>query len=119
MRSPACGKEEKERFTPDVKEYVEKRVKDDLSPEQIAGKAKLQGITCVSHERIYRHVWEDKKNGGKLHAPLRTRGAAKDKRGQISGRVGIEKRSAVVDEKKRMEIWRWIWPSARTIRKLS
>ena len=34
-----AGKRKKERFTPDVKECVEKRVRDDLCLEQIAGNA--------------------------------------------------------------------------------
>lgn len=34
------------------------------SPEQIAGYFRIQGLDCVSHERIYQMVWQDKKGGG-------------------------------------------------------
>jgi transposase, IS30 family len=97
------------RFTETVKIFVESLLEKDFSPEQVAGIAKKDGITCVSHERIYQHVWKDKKNGGKIYQHLRTggkkyrkRGAKKDKRGQITGRVGIAERPAVVAEKARV-----------------
>lgn len=32
------------------------RLKDDLSPEQIVGEAKVKGIPCVSHETIYKYI---------------------------------------------------------------
>jgi IS30 family transposase len=41
------------KFTPEIKDYVTEKINDDLSPEQIAGRAALKGIPCVSHERIY------------------------------------------------------------------
>ena len=88
--------------------YVEGKLSDKLSPEQIAGRAALEGVPCVSHERIYRHVWEDKKKGGRLYLHLRNkgkryrkRGALKDKRGAITGRVSIEERPDIVEGKGR------------------
>ena len=94
------------RFTQEVMLLVDSLLMDDYSPEQIAGRAKLDGHQCVSHERIYQYVWQDKKKGGNLHLHLRhrgrkyrKRGAAKDKRGIIKNRVDIEKRPKIVDEK--------------------
>lgn len=96
-------------FSNDIKEFVTKWIKDDYSPEQILGKAKLEGFDCVSIERIYQFIWEEKKHGGTLYKHLRTqgkryrkRGASKDKRGQIVARVGIEKRPIEVDKKERL-----------------
>lgn len=96
-------------FTDQVKEYVTKWIKEDYSPEQIVGKAKIEGLPCVSIERIYQFIWEDKKQRGVLYTHLRTqgkryrkRGACKDKRGQIIGRIGIEKRPIEVAEKDRL-----------------
>ncbi|MDZ4204281.1 MAG: IS30 family transposase [Bacteroidales bacterium] len=96
-------------FTQEVKQLVDKQLKDDYSPEQIAGRAKLEGKPCVSHERIYQYVWQTKKNGDTLHLHLRRkgrkyrkRGAAKDSRGIIKDRVDIEQRPAIVDEKERL-----------------
>ena len=93
-------------FTEDVRNHVNNLISEDYSPEQITGFSKLHGIQCVSHERIYQHLWNDKKQGGVLFEHLRTqgkryrkRGAAKDKRGQIVGRIGIEHRPSIVNEK--------------------
>ena len=59
-------------------------------------------------ERIYQYVWLDKKEGGKLHTHLRRngrkyrkRGNAKDTRGIIKDRVGIEQRPTIVEDKTR------------------
>jgi len=108
-----CDKRSSEKYkkiylTEDVKSYVVNRLESKLSPEQISGEAKLKGITCVSHETIYNHVWLDKKRGGKLHKHLRNkgrryrkRGAKKDTRGIILNRVDIDQRPAIVEKKKR------------------
>jgi IS30 family transposase len=95
-------------FNDDVRRYVEKLLEDDLSPEQIAGRSKLAGIPCPSHERIYQHVWQDKKEGGFLYQHLRhqgrnyrKRGNTNDTRGLIKDRVGIENRPEIVEEKMR------------------
>jgi len=95
-------------FTSKIKEYVEEKIKDDLSPEQIYGKAKIEGIKCVSHETIYQYIWQDKKQGGNLHEHLRRhgrkyrkRGNLKDSRGIIKNRVSIDDRPKIVDDKSR------------------
>ena len=54
------------RFTEEVKQYVEECLAKDFSPEQIRGRAVVEGRECVSHERIYQYVWKDKKAGGDL-----------------------------------------------------
>ncbi len=45
--------------------YINKYIKEDYSPEQIVGVAKKKDINCVSHERIYQYLWQDKRQGGK------------------------------------------------------
>lgn len=110
-RKSALRKKEKPkslRFTSDMRLYVERLLSRKYSPEQIAGAALREGRDMVSHERIYQHVWSDKKRGGTLHTYLRTRGkryrkrgAAKDSRGIIVGRVDIEQRPSVVEQRKR------------------
>ncbi len=96
------------KFTDEVKDFVVLKLNDEYSPEQIAGRAKLDKITCVSHERIYQFIWSDKKNGGMLYKKLRRngrkyrkRGNLKDKRGIIKDRIGIEYRPKIVDDKTR------------------
>ena len=95
-------------FTDVIKQFVIIHLQDDFSPEQIAGRAKYESMDCVSHETIYRFVWEDKKQGGKLYKHLRNkgrryrkRGASKESRGMIKNRVSIDERPAIVDEKTR------------------
>jgi len=82
------------------------------SPEQISGRLKLALGVEISHETIYRYIWEDKKCGGELYKFLRTkgkryrkRGSNKDKRGQIKNAVSIDERPAIVDEKSRIGDW--------------
>ena len=96
------------RFTAAMRVEVERQLAQKLSPEQIVGVALREGRDTVSHERIYQHIWQDKKRGGHLHEHLRTRGkryrkrgAAKDSRGIIAGRVDIDQRPAVVEKRER------------------
>lgn len=95
-------------FTETIKQKAEELLKNDYSPEQVKGECNDNGIKMVSHERLYQHVWEDKKNGGVLHVHLRRRGrkykkrgSSKKSRGQIKDRVSIHERPSVVDRKER------------------
>lgn len=95
-------------FVREVQEFVEERLLLKYSPEQIVGFAEKEGLPCVSHERIYQHVWSDKKRKGTPYTHLRSkgkryrdRGLVRDKRGQIAGRVDIGERPMVVEERKR------------------
>ena len=101
-------KPKKKRFTLRIQSHVETLLKEDYSPEQIVGISIKEGIDCVSHERIYQHVWKDKKHQGELHTHLRRkgrkyrkRGATKDSRGIIKDRVSIDRRPSVVEERSR------------------
>ena len=96
------------RFTTEMKQYIEGLLALDYSPEQITGLSKKQAIPCVSTERIYQHVWEDKKMKGELFTHLRRkgrkyrkRGSSKDSRGIITGRVSIDQRPKIVDHRSR------------------
>ena len=97
------------RFTKQVKTYIDTWIAEDYSPEQIVGRAKRDGIECVSHERIYQYVWKDKKDKGSLYLHLRRkgrkyrkRGSVKDSRGIIKNRVDISLRPKIVEEKTRI-----------------
>lgn len=97
------------RFTEAMRQTARPMLMDcQYSPEQIVGKCKLLNLPMVSHERLYQWVWSDKHTGGELHTQLRRkgrkyrkRGAAKDSRGIITGRIGIEHRPTIVEEKVR------------------
>lgn len=90
---------------------IEVKLRCRLSPEQISGLRRLQGLSLVSHEMIYRHIWKDKQAGGDLWRNLRgklrrgRRYRRNRQRGQIVGRVGIEHRSPVVEARKRRGDW--------------
>jgi len=96
------------RFTQQIEDFVIKWLKEDYSPEQIVGYSKILDVPCISVERIYQFIWEDKKRGGVLFKHLRTRGKRYQKRGnintrrgQIPDRVDIEKRPDIVEQKQR------------------
>jgi len=96
------------KFTSEVQNYVTDWIKEDYSPEQIVGVAKNTAVNCVSTERIYQFIWNDKKKGGQLYKHLRTRGKRYQKRGnittkrgQIPDRVDIDKRPKIVEDKER------------------
>jgi len=104
-----AAKKKKKYFTAEIEAHVREYIAKDYSPEQIKGRAVLEGIPCVSHERIYQFIWNDKKTGGKLYKHLRNRGKryrkrghSKDNRGLIVGRVDIDQRPEIVDKKERI-----------------
>lgn len=106
-----CQKRHKEKpknscFTAEIETSVVSLLKEDYSPEQIVGHLKRKAEPYVSIERIYQHIWSDKKKGGLLYQHLRSKGKKytsrsliKDKRGQIIGRVDIDQRPKIVDER--------------------
>jgi IS30 family transposase len=102
-------KPKKVRFFSDMIKEVTALLEKDYSPDQIKGRSEAEGWDCVSHERIYTHVWADKKKGADLYKHLRTkgkkyrkRGSSKDSRGLITGRVDIDQRPGIVELKERI-----------------
>ena len=96
------------KFTVSVKERVEELLRDDYSPEQVVGFMMKNSEKHVSIERVYQHIWEDKKSGGDLYTHLRRqgrkyrkRGSCKDSRGIIKGRINISKRDNIVELRNR------------------
>ena len=102
-------KPKKLHYTDTIKAYVIEKLGSKYSPEQIVGQALKDGVDCVSHERIYQHIWADKHKKGTLYTHLRTRGKryrkrgnSKDSRGIVKDRVDIDERPAVVEERQRI-----------------
>ena len=101
------------KMTPDLVELVEEKLtQEQWSPDQISGRLAKDGVACISHERIYQHVWKDRKDGGKLYLHLRHSGKKYNKRkgknsgrGLIPNRVDIDRRPAVVAAKSRLGDW--------------
>ncbi|MEM6260199.1 MAG: IS30 family transposase [Planctomycetota bacterium] len=93
-------------------------LKQRWSPEQIAGRLRRDhpddSTAWVSHETIYQWVYRQSLHGKTLYQRLRRSrrhrrkripGDRKGKRGVIPGRVGIEQRPEIVDERGRFGDW--------------
>ena len=90
---------------------VDEMIEKDWSPEQISGHFKVNGLPSVSPEWIYQHIYENKRQGGALHAHLRCqkrrrkRRGSTERRGQIIGRVCITERPEIVEARARIGDW--------------
>lgn len=92
--------------------YVKRRITEDWSPEQIAGRLRLDGnLPKVSAQSIYRYLDKDKKEGGCLSRHLRIlRKERKDRKKlhwqrvavNTQDRISIEKRPGVVEKRARL-----------------
>jgi IS30 family transposase len=88
------------------------RLKEQWSPEQIAGRLRREGRLRISHETIYRYIWHDKRRGGTHYKHLRQAGkkrrkryGAYDSRGRLAGKRPISERPAAVED--RTEVGHW------------
>ena len=68
-------------FTKEMKDTIVSLLEEGYSPEQIKRRSNVEGFAMVSHERIYRWLWEDKRKGGTLYQYLRRNGKKYNKRG--------------------------------------
>ena len=59
------------RKTLETKKWVIERLKDGWSPQQIAGRSKVDGPEALSHECVYQMILLNKKKGGKLYKMLK------------------------------------------------
>jgi len=114
------SEEQKERFSHNrsftfsmEKFIIEKLSKEQWSPEQIWGYCKENNIDMVSHESIYKFVYQDKDKGGLLYKNLRVAskkyrkryGAGKGKRCIIKDKVSIDERPECINNKQRVGDW--------------
>ena len=100
------------KMTPEVITLIEAKIQLEWSPEQVCGWLSVDQNVSISHERIYQHVWADKRQGGTLYKHLRhshkkrkKQYGSKDKRGQIRNRVSIDERPEIVEQKTRIGDW--------------
>ena len=91
---------------------VEALLREEWSPEQVAGYLGRHGELRISHETIYRHVWRDLQRGGSLHLHLRCaqkqrrkRYGRRDSRGRLAGKRMIGERPAAVERRSRTGHW--------------
>jgi IS30 family transposase len=96
---------------PETWQRIETQIRLDWSPEQISDWLQRTGRSKVSHERIYQYILANKKVGGDLYKHLRCqkqrkkRYGARERRGQLSGRISIEARPAIVAQRSRLGDW--------------
>ena len=100
------------KVTGEIAEMIEQLVKQYLSPEQVCGYLKEHHSISLSHETIYRYIYEDKgrhqalkpflRQGNKLRRKRYGSGARASK---IPNRVCITDRPKIVEEKTRIGDW--------------
>jgi len=93
----------------ELKKYIKEKLKDDWSPEQIAGRIKNieTSFQYAGKGAIYKFIYSP--YGRNIEKFLRRKGKKKKKKrlkvGQLKNRLFIEERPAVVDEKGRYSDW--------------
>lgn len=102
------------RFTEEVKNYAEERIRGGWTPEMISGRAKLEGRPSVCKETIYKHIYADAKAGGELwknlpraHRKRRRRCPRGDgpRRGKIPNQTMIDERPPEVEARETEGHW--------------
>lgn len=92
-------------------EQIRKCLEQKLSPEEIVGRLKREGMSVPAVTTIYTFIADDRRDGGDLHRMLRRAGKTyRNRYGSKSGnsecgiknRISIEKRPKIVDEKSRL-----------------
>ncbi len=114
------SEEKKERFsgnrsfTFSMEKFIRNKLStEQWSPEQISGYCKENNIDMVSHESIYKFVYQEKDNGGMLYKNLRVAskkyrkryGSGKIKRCVIKDKVSIDHRPDCINNKERVGDW--------------
>jgi len=99
------------KLTAEVQSLIAENIQHQWSPDQIQGRLKNEGLPIVCATTIYGFIQQDKAYGGNLYMHLRHRKPYKrrtgspEARGQIIGRVSIDERPPIVDEKVRLGDW--------------
>ncbi len=99
------------KLIPEMQSVISKHIQKDWSPEQVQGRLISEGMPIVCTTTIYGFIKRDKASGGDLYQHLRHRKPYKKRtgkaeaRGQIIGRISIDERPVIVDEKTRIGDW--------------
>ena len=91
---------------------VERYLRQDWSPEQIANYLRENDWLSISHETIYKYIWNDKRQGGDLYKHLRQsskqrrkRYRSYDSRGILPNKLNISQRPLEVELRKVLGHW--------------
>jgi IS30 family transposase len=100
------------RFTAKQWMLVEYLLMKGLSPEQISGRLRRNGSLRISHETIYKYVWQNKHAGGLVHLYFRQRTkkhrkryATRERRGRLAGKRHISERPRAVEARRQVGHW--------------
>lgn len=99
------------RIVPESWARIELLLRENWSPEQISNWLRNEENINVSPEWIYQYILQDKQSGGDLYKYLRCQKKRKkrygsiDRRGQLKGRVSIDERPEVVNQRSRIGDW--------------
>lgn len=94
-----------------VRDYVEEKLKEDWSPEQIAGRGKTECEGMVCHETIYEFIYEEKpewkkylrQKKGKYRRRHGTK--AREKKREDAKKLRIDTRPEVIEKRERIGDW--------------
>ncbi|WP_196158800.1 IS30 family transposase [Reinekea sp. G2M2-21] len=100
------------KLSEEVVEWMERLIRQELSPQQVVDYLKKHKGIDLHHETIYQWIYADKAEGGDLYTHLRI--ASKpyrklyghyDRRGKLRNRVDIDERPNIVDRRSRIGDW--------------
>jgi IS30 family transposase len=100
------------KLTNEIKHLITVCLRNDWSPEQIAGRFQDEEIIFLHHETVYQYILSDKAKGGLLYKHLRHQnktyrkryGSAHNRSG-IPNRVDIDQRPAEANNRERIGDW--------------
>ncbi len=75
------------RISESVWQHVEALLREQWSPEQVAGRIAMEQGISISHEWIYKYIYADRRSGGDLHKSLRCQKARRKRYGTYSRRA--------------------------------
>lgn len=107
-RRQICRKPTK--LTLENKQLIITNLQKNWSPEQISGRLELEYKIKISHETIYKYIYDNKANGGSLYKHLRHQKTRRKKYGSgkrhlIKDKNSIDNRPAIVEKKERIGDW--------------
>ena len=102
--------QKRRRKQPDTRKWVIAKLRSGWSPQQIAGRSKIDGPESVSHEYVYALLQRDRRRGGRLYQLLKRFGKRKQRLSArtypipaaATDRVSIDERPAIVETRRRL-----------------
>ncbi len=111
-RARQCDRRNAKAISAEQWRHVHTYLRLSLSPQQVSGRLLLEEAFRISHETIYQHIYRDKRGGGDLARQLRCQkvrrkryASGQERRGAIKGRICIEQRPAIVEQRSRIGDW--------------